>query len=117
MSAAVKQHITACDGSCGGAVCAPVRSPTSIENILVSLLAKFPTVKRECRFGSYAVDAYLPPPYHLAFEADGAYWHSSQKQRLHDAKRDAYLLVEHNLPVVRLSEAELLYLGERDARA
>lgn len=79
--------------------------PTKIENILVDIvLAEFPTVIREKRFGHYRVDAYLPAPYHLAFEADGAYWHDEQR----DAVRDEQLLSEFDLPVIRLSERELL---------
>ena len=54
-------------------------------------------------FGRYNVDAYLPPPYHLAFEADGEYWHDPKK----DAIRDTQLLSKFQLPVVRLSEREL----------
>lgn len=79
--------------------------PTKIENILVDIvLAEFPSVIREQRFGSYRVDAYLPEPYHLAFEADGAYWHDEER----DAVRDEQLLSDFDLPVIRLTERELL---------
>ncbi len=79
--------------------------PTKIENILVNVvLAEFPTVIREQAFGRYRVDAYLPAPYHLAFEADGAYWHDEER----DAVRDEQLLSEFDLPVIRLTERELL---------
>ncbi len=109
MSRATVQHIVECGGSCGGASCVPPSSPTRIEDILVDvLLAEFPAVVREQRFGRYRVDAYLPPPYHLAFEADGVYWHQDPEK---DATRDAYLMAEHGLPVVRLGEAELLKIG------
>lgn len=92
--------------------CTPPRSPTRIENILHDvLLAEFPIVERERRFGRYRVDAYLPEPYHLAFEADGSYWHGSARMIVRDLERDAYLLAEHSLPVVRLGEAELMAMA------
>ncbi len=50
------------------------------------------------------VDAYLPLPYHLAFEADGEYWHQHPRR---DAARDAYLLKEFSLPVIRINGSEL----------
>lgn len=82
-----------------------VSSPTSIEVILEKLLADFPSVETQQRFSPYKVDAYLPPPYHLAFEADGSYWHRDKEK---DASRDSYLLTRFGLPVVRLSEEDLL---------
>ena len=87
-------------------------SPTTIENFLVDvILAEFPEVigPSKQRFGHYTVDAYLPPPYHLAFEADGDYWHALYEKRDpgHDARRDAYLLREFGLPTVRITESEI----------
>jgi len=61
-------------------------------------------------FAPYRVDAYLPPPYHLAFEADGDYWHRDSEEE--DAERDAFLLREFNLPVVRIPEFEIRMLAE-----
>lgn len=82
-----------------------IQRPTSIENILVDiLLCDFPEVLREEPFGRYTVDAYLPHPYHLAFEADGVYWH---RDRERDVRRDKILLEEHGLIVIRFSEREL----------
>lgn len=89
-----------------------IQSPTHIEEILVSLvLFEFPTIVREQKFGKYRVDAYLPE-YHLAFEADGVYWHKDTEA---DKTRDAYLLKEHSLTVVRFTERELLEI-ERNSR-
>ncbi len=80
-------------------------SPTDIEILLVNtLLVEFPEVRTQEQFGCYHVDAYLPPPYHLAFEADGAYWHQNPKK---DAARDRWLLRKFGLPTVRLSGQEL----------
>jgi len=95
------------NAKCCCATCRLPQSPTRIENILVNgLLAEFPEVRREERFGCYRIDAYLPAPYHLAFEADGNYWHRERSKN--DAERDATLLRKYGLPVVRLSEFELL---------
>jgi len=87
-------------------------SPTTIENFLVDvILAEFPEVigPSKQHFGHYTVDAYLPPPYHLAFEADGDYWHALYEKRDpgHDARRDAYLLREFNLPTIRITESAI----------
>lgn len=57
-------------------------------------------------FGRYQVDCYVPD-YHLAFEADGDYWHSLPDVRERDARRDIALLQNFNLPTVRFSETEI----------
>lgn len=80
-------------------------SPTSLEKCLSNLLEEFPEVIVQKRFGRYVVDAYLPRPYHLALEADGEYWHQDSDA---DCARDTYLLREFGLPVVRLTERELV---------
>ena len=109
MSVGSSEHVARCQGACNSVGCSPPRSPTHIEDVLIKLLAEFPEVRREEHFGSYWVDVYLPPPYHLAFEADGDYWHKiGSDQSKHDAKRDAYLLREHDLPVIRLTERQLM---------
>lgn len=79
---------------------------SALSQTMISLfLSEFPVVEEEKRFGRFFVDAYLPPPYHLAFEADGTYWHSKRKD--FDKKRDAHLLEQFSLPVIRLSEEEI----------
>jgi hypothetical protein len=90
---------------CGCAICVPRNKPTQLEATLFALLADFPVVEREVQFGVYRVDAYLPPPYHIAFEADGAHWHAEGNRR--DMARDAWLNRKFGLPVVRLTELEL----------
>ena len=86
------------------------KSPTDIENILYDLvLREFPEIRKQEIFGRYTVDAYLPAPYHLAFEADGSHWHRDSE---FDRNRDSYLLNEFNLPVIRFSDKEL-YAMER----
>ena len=73
--------------------------------MIETFLSEFPEVIPEKQFGRYRVDAYLPPPYHLAFEADGEYWHRDSAD--YDEARDAYLLEKHDLPVIRLTEEEI----------
>ena len=75
------------------------------ERMAKKFLSEFPEVHLRQKFGRYEVDAYLPPPYHLAFEADGSYWHRHRAN--YDARRDAYLLKQFQLPVIRLTEAEI----------
>ena len=83
------------------------RGSTKLAQGMIALyLSEFPEVIEEKAFGRYRVDAYLPPPYHLAFEADGDYWHD-RRGRDFDTRRDAYLLARFGLPVVRLSETEI----------
>jgi len=89
-----------------------INSPTRLERILGSLLGEFPEAVFQKQFSYYVVDYYLPPPYHLAFEADGAYWHDTKK----DARRDKILLRKFGLPVIRFTERELLEI-EKCARA
>ena len=64
------------------------------------------TVELEVPFGRYTVDIYLPER-HLAFEADGEYWHDSSLVREHDRERDAYLAQAHDLPVTRMTDVEI----------
>lgn len=92
------------NGSCSCGECRKFKtsSPTCIEVTLAKLLAEFPVVEQWKRFGRYEVDAYLPFPYHLAFEADGP-WHDKDR----DATRDIYLLEKFQLPVIRLTGKEL----------
>ena len=81
---------------------------TGLERILYDLLCRAGfRFERQHRLGKYFVDAYLPDE-QLAFEADGEYWHSSAEKRVKDTRRDAWLLAHFGVPVVRLSEYELL---------
>ena len=64
--------------------------------------AGFEVIIPEAQVGPYRIDALLAEEW-IAFEADGAYWHSSAS----DVTRDGRLLREHKLPVVRLSEKEI----------
>ena len=106
VSAASKRHFEADPVGCQ---CGPHKAwrrdkRTGLELTLRSLLTEFPEVEEQKQFGRYCVDVYLPLPYHLAFEADGAYWHQNPEK---DAARDRWLLRKFDLPVVRLSEQEL----------
>jgi very-short-patch-repair endonuclease len=57
----------------------------------------------EVQFGKYRIDLY-DPVRHVAFEADGAYWHGLPGRVEYDARRDAELLKRFGLPVVHFSE-------------
>ena len=76
------------------------------EEALLQFLKEFPAVVSQRRFGKYRVDAYLPPPYHLAFEADGLEHHKPKRQAL-DNIRDRYLMSNFNLPVIHIQNQEL----------
>lgn len=84
------------------------KSQTKIEILLVEkVLAGFSEVIVQEKFGPYTVDAYLPK-YHLAFEADGEYWHSMLGRKEHDEERDRFLMENFSLPVIHLSGKEIL---------
>ena len=88
-------------------VCRPTFESTSLERRLWALLADFPTVETQRRFGRYRVDAYLPE-YRLAFEADGHRWHRDKAGAPErDAARDAWILENHGVIVVRLDQDSL----------
>ncbi len=107
MKARAKRHATLDLPDCNCVIHVRMhRFRSQLEKRMINnFLSEFPEVIAEKRFGRYTVDAYLPPPYHLAFEADGTYWHSLRPE--YDEKRDAWLLEHAQLPVVRLSEEEI----------
>lgn len=88
-------------------------NPSSLEIILYYLLKEFPDMKRQKWFGRMRVDAYLPEPYHLAFEADGEYWHTMPGRKEADVERDNMLLEKFDLPVIRFTELELRECGKQ----
>lgn len=106
------KHVAECkDPNCRFVICnQPNSSMTGIHQILLKLLDEFPEVIPEYPWGLYHVDAYLPKPYHLAFEADGEYWHKNTKE--FDTSRDQYLWDWFGLPVIRLTETELNEIGK-----
>ena len=75
--------------------------------MIAKFLFNFPEVREEVQFGKYRVDAYIPPPYHLAFEADGDYWHNRPGAKEHDKFRDKQLLERFNLYVIRITQREI----------
>lgn len=62
----------------------------------------------QVQFGRYPVDLY-EPNYHLAFEADGRYFHDRKEffSPGYFKQRDEYLLSKYNLTTIRFSEAEI----------
>jgi very-short-patch-repair endonuclease len=80
------------------------RANTKLHKKLKELLfSKNVETRSEVRFGKYCVDEY-DPIRHIAYEADGSYWHNEEEDR----RRDAYLKREFNLKVVRFTEKQLL---------
>lgn len=66
-----------------------------------------------CKFDLFEVDVYIPK-YHLAFEADGEFWHNQPGRPEKDAQRDKELLENFHLPVIRVSEDKLKQINKRD---
>lgn len=88
------------------------RYSTRLSKLMIKLfLSEFPEVVEEKRFGRFRVDAYLPQPYHLAFEADGEYWHSMRKDK--DKARDKMLFEKYGLPVIRLTQQEIKFADKK----
>lgn len=99
---------------CKCASCFPPQSPTRIHKILLRILSDFPLLEIDKKFGNYCVDVYIPYPYHLAFEADGEYWHNKIGAKEFDKNRDKYLMDNFNLPVIRMEEKELTELAKME---
>ncbi|KKM22554.1 hypothetical protein LCGC14_1624190 [marine sediment metagenome] len=108
MSKKGRDHLTKDPNNCQCGPHSAGQRTTRIERVLREvLLSEFPEVVEQKRFGRYVVDAYLPPPYHLAFEANGQYRHNRSGYKERNAARDLELMENFNLPVVRLGEFEL----------
>lgn len=60
----------------------------------------------QVRLGSYRVD-FILLDFNAVIECDGEYWHSNDRQRRHDLKKDQFL-VERGYIVFRLSERDIL---------
>ena len=82
------------------------RSPTNLEYALQLLLedAGF-EYEVQRRFGRYVVDAYVSNR-NLVFEADGSFWYH-HKDKVREAKRDAYLIDKGVSAVIHLDEHDL----------
>ncbi len=74
------------------------------------------TLEPEIQFGRFTVDLY-DREHHVAYEADGKYWHDKQEERRPGcgAARDAYLIQHHGLKVVHFTEPEIRALKKRAA--
>jgi very-short-patch-repair endonuclease len=83
-----------------------VARPTKIERRLWSALLRLGiNARREWKVGRYDLDLALPQR-QIAIEADGRYWHSTPRQREHDARRDAVLRAA-GWTVLRFGEDEI----------
>lgn len=104
----MKRHAALDLPNCGCFVHCKIYASQLSWRMIDKFLNQFEIVIAEQRFDSYIVDAYLPEE-HLAFEADGSYWHelNEKKNPGYYTTRDAYLLKHFNLPVIHLSEKEI----------
>ena len=64
--------------------------------------AGFEIVIPEAQFGRYHIDALLANEW-IGIEADGAYWHNAEYDKIRDQK----LLEKFSLPIVRLTEEDI----------
>ena len=81
--------------------------PNSIERILYEELKArgFLFEIQKLINGRFLVDAYIPS-LNLVIEADGDYWHSLEKNKIRDKRKNAYLKAcGYNL--LRLTETEI----------
>ncbi|KKM91922.1 hypothetical protein LCGC14_1223590 [marine sediment metagenome] len=109
-SIAQKRHAAKDLPDCACGVHRPAGKVSRLSGRMIDVfLSDFPEVIREKQFGRCLVDAYLPPPYHLAFEADGEYWHGLREQQDpgYHRRRDYYLKVQFGLTTIRLTESEI----------
>jgi very-short-patch-repair endonuclease len=67
------------------------------------------------RIGKFLVDFYLPDR-NLVIEADGDYWHSLERNRKNDIKKDQYMK-ESQINLVRLKESDIRHSCDSLVRA
>lgn len=79
---------------------------TSIEKAIAMLLDELglPYIEQK-RMGVFLCDFVLKK-HRLAIECDGIYWHSTDKQKAKDARKDRWLR-NHGYNVLRLSEPDI----------
>ncbi len=102
----LKWHISTHKKACRCWACRRFYQLSRHEEALLRFLNDFPIVLSQHWFGKYRVDAYIPQPYHIAFEADG-YEHSKTKGKEKDYRRDCDLMGGFNLPVIHIQNEEL----------
>jgi very-short-patch-repair endonuclease len=83
------------------------KEPTNIERIVYDYLDNQNIVfEKQKSIGSgFIVDAYIPS-LNLVVEADGSYWHSTERGLKTDLRKNTYIK-EQGLDLLRLSEAEI----------
>lgn len=102
ISEGLKRHYASHGQDCA---CIPTAGPSKLAWDTYDLLLKdFEVVIPEARFGPYSVDFLLAEEW-LGIEIDGSYWHEINGTDY--IARDEYLLSEHGLPIVRLTEEEI----------
>ena len=63
-------------------------------------------VEDEATVGRYSLDCYVRE-LHLGFEADGLIYHKTKRQLEQNTKRDAWILVNAGIPILRIPESRL----------
>ncbi len=74
----------------------------AVKKVLDSLGENY---QHQHRIGKFLVDFYLPDR-NLVIEVDGDYWHSLEKNKKKDAKKDQYMK-EFQINLVRLKESDI----------
>lgn len=74
----------------------------AVKEVLESLGESY---HHQYRIGKFLVDFYLPDR-NLVIEADGDYWHSLEKNKKNDIKKDQYMQ-EAKINLVRLKESDI----------
>lgn len=83
-----------------------IARPTSIETLLQTALNRLGlSFAVEFRIGWYSIDIAFPIV-KLAIEADGSYWHGTEKQKSADARKDKRLKSE-GWEIMRFNESEI----------
>jgi len=74
------------------------------------------TLEPEVRFGRFTVDLY-DRVNHVGYEADCRYWHDKYEAKRpgYHVERDAYLLKQFGLPVIRFDERDIRAIGKKAA--
>lgn len=82
------------------------QTTSNIEIIIASLLDELGIrYEQQKPMAKFLCDFYLPD-YKLVIECDGTYWHSSEKQKEKDRRKNSWLR-SHNINVLRLTEEQI----------
>lgn len=74
------------------------RVKQALDSLGISFISQY-------KVGRFFIDFFLPP-YSVALEADGWFWHSSEQAKQKDARRDE-ILAQKGIQTIRLSESQI----------